>query len=55
MAEIKREPIKIMIDDKSMDAFDEAHTIGDVLRMLIKENGKDECERVLASLPDRAE
>lgn len=55
MAEVKREPI-IMTSEKGerLKAFDEDHTIGDVLRMLIAENGKEEVERVLSTLEDRS-
>lgn len=51
MAEIKREPILVTLENgEKLKAFDDAHTIGDILRELIKENGFEEVERVLNSL-----
>lgn len=51
MAEIKRDPIVVTLENGDQAiAFDDSHTIGDILRQLIKENGFDETQRVLRSL-----
>ena len=41
MAEIKREPVKIIVGDVEYDAFDEDHTWSDVVRWALSQSRSD--------------
>lgn len=42
MSEIKREPIKIVVDGAEMAAFDEHHTLADIVRYAIAQSDREE-------------
>lgn len=42
MSEIKREPIKIVINGEDLAAFDENHTLADIIRYAISQCDREE-------------
>ena len=48
MSEIKRDPFRSFDGEGETITFDASHTIADIIRWLVTENGADEVEHVLA-------
>ncbi len=55
MAEIKREPIKIKVGEIEYDAFDENHTISDIIRYANSQGDAQETVSVLSLMLDETE